>query len=182
MPLPPFPYNAGTPASVAAVPPVNAAPEGRRFAFVLADATSQLAPSVPEPAASEHALSELAPAPAPVPSNVDIAASAAASVSTPIAVVASPRPFLAAVQVDVQEPAPSPLKVDLSDPAQQRQAFKAFFDSLNSEEQSELADTGVCDLEGTFIKQQTLTRRSRDDFKTSQLNKLVQLKAIVKNW
>ena len=69
-----------------------------------------------------------------------------------------------------------------SSPPNKRQAFKSFFSELDDAQKNELVDADVCDKNGNFIKQQSLTRASRDEFKGSQLNKLVELNAIVKNW
>jgi len=41
---------------------------------------------------------------------------------------------------------------------------------------------GVCDKKGEFKEQKSLTRKSRDEFKGTQLNKLAELGAIAKNW
>jgi len=67
-------------------------------------------------------------------------------------------------------------------PPIKKQAFKAFFSELDAAQKNELVDAEICDKNGNFNKQQSLTRASRDEFKGSQLNKLVELHAIVKNW
>ena len=60
--------------------------------------------------------------------------------------------------------------------------IKSYLDTLNGEERSKLCEAGVCDDQGSFIKQQALAIHLRDEFKTSQLNKLVEIGAITKNW
>ena len=60
--------------------------------------------------------------------------------------------------------------------------FSDFFNSLKPDQQNELYESGVCETKGKFLAKKSLSRATRDEFKASQLNALVDLGAIVKNW
>lgn len=60
--------------------------------------------------------------------------------------------------------------------------FTAYFATLDASQKTELCEAGVCDKNGVFIVKQPLNKKTRDEFKISQLNKLVEMNAIVKNY
>jgi hypothetical protein len=60
--------------------------------------------------------------------------------------------------------------------------FTAYFATLDAPQKTELCEAGVCDKNGVFLIQQPLNKKTREEFKVSQLNKLVEMNAIVKNF
>ncbi len=56
--------------------------------------------------------------------------------------------------------------------------FKTFFNSLDKDARKELVSSGVCSDKGEFLRCVALTKKSRDDFRGSELRTLEEMGAI----
>ncbi len=62
--------------------------------------------------------------------------------------------------------------------AKDKAEFKSFYQSLDKDARSELVACGVCSVMGEFLRCVALTKKSRDDFRGSELRTLESLGAI----
>jgi hypothetical protein len=89
---------------------------------------------------------------------------------------------------DVPEPPKSssrekrPKEQDDKSSKKSKTDFKTFYDTLDEAQKTELVEAGVCDKNGLFLAQQALNKKTREEFKSSQLNKLAELNVITKNF